>query len=311
MHELRKLGVDVTFFDQHTRQYRCEILHMFGCHYWVYHIAAMAKSKGIRTALSPISYVPGSHWMSRIWGLIDPLIPVDTTYRLNRKLIDSVDMLLPNSIYEAEYLRRWIGASGKVIHVIPNGVASRFASGDAELFRTVYGLRDFVLCVGKIEPRKNQLQLVRAFSGFDQQLVLIGDGIPNRFDYYEEVVSLVKKAKNIAHLPSFDHDSPMLASAYAAARIHVLLGKNETPGLVNLEAGIGGCNLVVAECPPVREYLGDYAYYCNPESLESIRSAIIMAWEGQRNPELKAHILRNFSWEEVASKTLLAYGSIK
>jgi glycosyltransferase involved in cell wall biosynthesis len=310
MDALRKLGVDVTFWDQFDRRYECDILHIFGCHYWLFHVASLARAKGIRIALSTISYVPGNHWSTHLWSYLDPWLPVDTTFRLNRKLVACADALLPNSNAEVSYLTSVLRAREERIYVIPNGANLRFLTGDGDTVRKTYGLGEFVLCVGKIEPRKNQLKLVQTFAGWDKQLVLIGDAIPNRLDYFAEVLRVVKGNENIMHIPAVPHASGLLASAYAAATVHVLLARNETPGIVNLEAGLAGGNLVVAECPPVREYLGSYAEYCDPASIPDIRRAIDVAFSKPRSNELRAFITDNYTWEIAARKTLAVYEDI-
>jgi len=81
----------------------------------------------------------------------------------------------------------------------------------------------------------------------------------------------------------------------------------ETCGLSSLEAGVMGCNLVITDKGDTRDYYGDYAYYCEPDSLESIQAAIITAYNSPPNPGLKRHIRENFTWEKAAEKTLEGY----
>jgi glycosyltransferase involved in cell wall biosynthesis len=245
-----------------------------------------------------------------MWRYLDPLVPMATTYRLNRNLIGIADILLPNSQAEAKYLQRFFLADSTKIHVINNATDLRYAGSSPDNFIETYGMNNFVLCVGKIEPRKNQLKLVQSLSGTDIQLVLIGSSIPQRMDYYNEVLSIVNTNKNMIHIESLPHDSDLLASAYASAKVHVLLGVNETPGIVNLEAGLAGANLVVAECPPVREYLQDFAQYADCTSLQAIKKSILKAMGTESSSALKKHILDNFTWDTTAMRTIDAYKNI-
>ncbi len=48
----------------------------------------------------------------------------------------------------------------------------------------------------------------------------------------------------------------------------------ETTGLSSLEAAAMGCNIVITRKGDAYEYFGDYAYYCDPESPDSIFKAI-------------------------------------
>ena len=310
MNALKLEGIDVSYYDYWDRSYKCDIIHIFGCHYWIYHLAMLAKFKDIKIVLSPISYNPNPNMLYNIWKYIDPLIPVYTTYRLNRRLLHMADVLLPNSEAESDYIIESFGVKKSKIKVIPNAADIRYADSSPKMFIHKYHLKDFVLCVGKIEPRKNQLNLVKALNNTNIKLVLIGDPIPQCMDYYYTVMEYIQKNKNMLYINSLQYDSDLLASAYSASKVHVLLGKNETPGIVNLEAGLAGANLVVAECPPPREYLGDFANYCDANSLVDIRNTIMNAMEKPKSYKAKEFILKKYTWQIVARKTLNVYNSL-
>lgn len=311
MHALKKIGVDVDYYDLWNKNYKCDILHIFGCHHWLYQWAYLAKEKNIKIALSTISYTTAKCTIKRrLFDVIDPLIPVDTTYGLARKLIQISDVLLPNSQEEKRYLIEILNAKNINIRVIPNATDLRYKYSKPDEFINKYHMKDYVLCVGKIEPRKNQLKLVQALARINIPLVLIGTFIPNDKNYYNEVIKIIEKNSNMLHIEYLPYDSELLSSAYAAAKVHVLLGVNETPGIVNLEAGLAGANLVVGDCPPVKEYLKDYACYCDLNSLEDIGSKIIDAYKTERNPSTSSFIENHYTWDKVAEKTLKAYESI-
>lgn len=304
-------GVDVAYLHWEDELQDCDLLHVFGAKYWQTPIIELAKGRGIPVALSTISYAPPSarnYVRSRLKKLFTKLVPIPTTYKLIHKAVSLADVLLPNSIAEGEYLVDQFGVSESKISVIPNAVDLSFANATPAQFRQQFDLQgDFTLCVGKIEPRKNQLKLVEAFLKWGKKLVLIGDAINNQRGYYDQVIALAKQDPNIIHIPRLPHDSGLLASAYAAARTHVLLGVNETPGLVNLEAGLAGASLAVLDCPPVREYLGEYAVYIPNLSVEAIRNGINAANVRGTDKGLRQRIESNYTWEHTAALTLSAY----
>lgn len=95
----------------------------------------------------------------------------------------------------------------------------------------------------------------------------------------------------------------MLASAYAAARVHALPSWIETTGLANLEAGLASCSLVVGDRGAETEYLGEHAFACDPGDAESIREAVLTAWNSHSADAVEArrqHILSNYSWQKAA-----------
>ena len=89
-----------------------------------------------------------------------------------------------------------------------------------------------------------------------------------------------------------------------------MLGKNETPGIVNLEAGLAGANLVVGDCMPVKEYLKEYALYCDYTSITDIKDKVIKAYNSERDDKTRIFIEENYTWDVVAKKTLQAYKNI-
>lgn len=311
---LSSSGVDVSYLHWEDELQDCDLLHVFGAKYWQTPIIELAKGRGIPVALSTISYAPPSarnYVRLRLKKLFTRLVPIPTTFKLIHKAVTLADVLLPNSVAEGEYLVDQFGVQESKICVIPNAVDLSFANADPVLFRQQYGIQgDFTLCVGKIEPRKNQLKLVETFLDWNQKLILIGDAINNQRGYYNQVLALAKKNPNILHIPRLPHDSGLLSSAYAAARAHVLLGVNETPGLVNLEAGIAGTSLAVLDCPPVREYLGEHAVYIPDLSIKAIRHGIIVAYARGADKGLRQRIEANYTWERAAALTLAAYKQV-
>ena len=308
MSYLKDMGVDIDYYDLWNKDYQCDILHIFGCHDWLYKWASLAKQKNIKIALSTIAYSKERMTIKRrLYDTFDSLLPLDTTYRLNRKLIQVADLLLPNSEEEGRYLDEMLGAKNKLKRVIPNATDLRYKNGDPTEAIKTYGFKDYVLCVGKIEPRKNQMQLVKALEGTNIPLIILGSYIPNVKSYYDDVLSIIEQNDNMRHIEYLPMDSDMLSSLYAGAKVHVLLGQNETPGIVNLEAGLAGANLVVGDCVPVREYLKDYALYADYNSVEDCKRKIIQAYSADRNPKLPGFIESNYTWRVVAEKTLEAY----
>lgn len=308
MKYLKEMDVDIDYYDLWNKEYHCDILHIFGCHDWLYKWASLAKQKNIKVVLSTIAYSKEKMTLKRrIYDAFDSLLPLDTTYRMNRKLIQISDILLPNSQEEARYLDDIMGAKNKKKMVIPNATDLRYKGASPVSAVNKYGVKDYVLCVGKIEPRKNQLQLVKALEGTDIPLIILGSYIPNEKWYYDEVLKVIDKNSNMQHIEFLPYDSELLASLFAGAKVHALLGQNETPGIVNLEAGIAGANLVVGDCVPVREYLNDYALYADYKSVEDVKKKVTEAYSADRNPEISKYIEDNYTWEVVARKTLEAY----
>ncbi len=225
-----------------------------------------------------------------------------------RRLYHAADLLLPNSTAEAEQLMRYFGMPASRIHVVPNGADEHLADGDPEPFARRVGRHEFVLCPGRIEPRKNQLGLIRAMAGTPFPVVVLGDVVPGHEEYLgqcrREAVSTVKFVERL------DHHDPLLASAYAACGCLALVSWYETPGLVALEAGMSGVPLVLPEAGCASEYFGRHATYVRPDSSWDIRNAVLAALARGRSGELARHVRENFTWAKAAEATRRAYEKV-
>jgi tetratricopeptide (TPR) repeat protein len=174
------------------------------------------------------------------------------------------------------------------------------------MFERAYGVKDFVLCVGRLESRKNQLMLLKALEESELTVVLAAGGFSYQPEYEGAVRSFKRKGKTLI----LDRLSPeMLSSAYAAARVHVLPSWYELPGLVSLEAAAHGKNIVVTRTGTTTDYVGDKAFYCLPGSEDSISSAVMAAYYAPAKAGL-VDMARRYTWEKAVECTVEAYERI-
>jgi glycosyltransferase involved in cell wall biosynthesis len=218
-------------------------------------------------------------------------------------------VLLPNSESEMNrVIRDFPDAAENRWVTVPNAVESyEFDSVPEAPLPHRAGSRDIVLCVAYIGYRKNQLRLVRALSGSDLPLVIIGGPTPNAKHYFKQIES--EAGKNVHILGRID-DEKVIRQWYRAAKVHVLASWMETTGLSSLEAGLGGCNLVITDRGDTREYFGDMAYYCDPGSEASIREAVLKAYSAPVCTALQHRIRTEFNWTKTAEATIKGYRQI-
>lgn len=212
-------------------------------------------------------------------------------------VIRKAKLLLPNS--HSEYNR--LKAHYKIEHeyeVIPNAI-------DPGLFTGEKAPKDpkLILCVGRIEGIKNQLNLIRAVKGTDYQLILIGKASPNQQGYYE--LCKTEAGTNVQFIDAMPQQE--LLNYYRKAKVHVLASWFETTGLSSLEAAAMGCNVVITDKGDTSEYFENYAYYCDPVSPASIFAAINKAAADPASYSLVEKIFSKYVWSETALKTLKAY----
>jgi glycosyltransferase involved in cell wall biosynthesis len=210
-------------------------------------------------------------------------------------------LLLPNS--HSEY-RRFQKAFGdfpykKVVNAVNPDIFNDSVIPD-EAFR------DHVIVVGRIEGIKNQLNVIKAMMNTEFQLTIIGKSSLNQKTYYQACRKLAEGYANI-HFLEEQVDHRRLASIYKAAKVHVLASWFETTGLVSLEAGLMGCNVVVTRKGDTEEYFENMAFYCEPDNVDSIRDAIHKAYHTSPKENLKSFIRTNYTWDQTAQQTFEAY----
>jgi glycosyltransferase involved in cell wall biosynthesis len=295
----------------------CDCLHLFGSEPEHLSVIASAHRQGVPVALSTIAWFDLASCWREPWPLGRRLaacgkyLARKTCPRLGswrRTLYHAADLLLPNSQAEAEQLIRHFSVPARRICVVPNGADTRFAEVSPDMFAKLVGCRDFVLCAGRIEPRKNQLGLLRALGSGDVPVVLVGDVVPGHEAYL--VACRRAAGPHVRFIGRLEHDDPLLASAYAACGCVVLASWYETPGLVAIEAAMSGVPLVLPRGGSAREYFGEHADYVAPNDLAGLRRAVDAARARGRSPKLAELTRRNYSWRSAALATREAYETL-
>lgn len=221
-----------------------------------------------------------------------------------KKLLKSVDMILPNSNSEASRVFVDYGIKNK-FYVVPNGIDVE-ALEEHGLYNLtneeIVKFKDSVLCVGRIEARKGQLDLLRATKGKSYKTFLIGKGAVNQPDYVRQCKE--EADMNVEFIDYMPQEK--LFEIFKLAKVHVLPSWFETTGLVSLEAMYFGCNIVVTKGGDTSDYFEGKAFFCEAGHPISISNSIDLAMNTKKEPNT-SYIKNNFTWSIAASRTYDAY----
>lgn len=206
------------------------------------------------------------------------------------------------------------GLSSDLIHLVPVGVdLNRFTPDGRDEARArihkEFGTKDFILTVGRLEPRKNHVGLLEAYSALRQrmsdipQLVIVGQRDFD-FDGVFETITLCKLENSVRVLSNIDDDT--LPRLYRSAMLFVYPSFAEGFGIPPLEAMASGTPVVTSNTTAIPEVVGDAGLLVNPDSVEQIAHAMDqvltdsvlaadLAIRGRRRAEM-------WSWESAARK---------
>jgi glycosyltransferase involved in cell wall biosynthesis len=172
-----------------------------------------------------------------------------------------------------------------------------------------YGIDgSYILFVGTLQPRKNIVRLVEAFSmlkSYNLHLIIVG----RRGWKYEEILRSPERfgvSGRVHFLEDVtDEDLPAF---YKSAEIFVLPSLYEGFGLPVLEAMKYGCPVLTSNASSLPEAGGSAAVYFNPEDASDIAQKIekVLSDKELANDMIKKghEQVKKFSWEKSARQVL-------
>ena len=220
-----------------------------------------------------------------------------------KKIITEADLILPNSPEEAKTLKQEVKVERTArIRVVPNGIQR----DNPEMSHIK---QNILVCAGRIEPRKNQLNVINAFIDSELygnwKLVFIGKENRNDRLFIEKFHSKLEIGK-IEYLGVLNHDKAL--SMYRNAKAMILASHFETTGLVALEGLSLDCEVVMTNKGYNSFYFGDNVFYCDPSDIRSITTQLNQIADGSsKNHEIDFDY---FSWPTAARLTAQAYSEI-
>jgi glycosyltransferase involved in cell wall biosynthesis len=222
------------------------------------------------------------------------------------------DLLTTVSDYSKNVIVRHFKIPEEQVHVIPNGVSSFYfepydKARSAALVREKFHFSNYLLCVSRIEPRKNQVDLLRSWLDLrlyeqDKCLVFVGRtsiAVPQIRELLrplpEGIRSKVFFLEDIS-----DADLRLL---YQAAGLFVYPSKGEGFGIPPLEAAALGIPTICSNTTAMSEFtfFGNNHIYPDYLSLKSSLQAAL-ACQPANLLEISETIRQRYGWEKAAVK---------
>jgi Glycosyltransferase len=237
-----------------------------------------------------------------------------SSYRIRNKFFFSrsaarADFLLTVSEYSKKKISEHFKIKEQNIHVIPDGIADDFFKPPESAYdlKAIYGIGKYLLYVSRIEPRKNHLLLVKAFTELklwndDYTLVFIGSKALPTEELDNYLLSLPDDIKNkILFIDGAYGDR--LKSFYRNCSLFVYPSLAEGFGIPPLEAIASGVPVLCSDSTAMGEFsfLRDRLF--NPDSVNDLKEKIIKYLDNGENDftEDIEHVRKNYSWKNSAN----------
>jgi glycosyltransferase involved in cell wall biosynthesis len=227
------------------------------------------------------------------------------------------DRVIAVSEFTGRDVAQRLGISESKIVTVPNGVSSDFYprqdSDELDQFRVSNDLPDeFLLFIGTLQPRKNLIGLLRAFSLLDPSerlpLYVVGGTGWMYSPIYEEVKRL--GIEDDVHFPGYAA-SESLPLWYSAATAFIYPSFFEGFGLPVLEAMACGTPVVTSNRTSLPEVVGEAGVLANPDSPDDLAAAMrALLNDSDQRSKLAAAGRKQaatFTWQRTARETADVY----
>lgn len=186
---------------------------------------------------------------------------------------------------------------------------------EIENVRKEFGLtKPYLLFVGTIQPRKNLLALIKAFSKIkNKNIDLVLAGKPGWLceEIYQapEKFGVENRVKFLGYVPE-----EKLPALYSGAQIFTFPSLYEGFGLPLLEAMATGLPVLTSNSSAMPEVSGGNALLVNPKKIESISSGLnyLLSSPLKRQKLRKNGFewVKNFTWEKTALETIAVFEKV-
>ncbi len=240
----------------------------------------------------------------------------------NRMSIKKADAIITISEFSKQEIINTFNIDADKVNVLycgPGHIHSDSKSkAGKDLLREKYNIvNDYVLFVSTIEPRKNLLNLVKAFENLKdrhnirEDLIVVGK---KGWDYQPTLKYIEKShCRSSIHMMGFVPDSD-LGCFYCNASLFVYPSFMEGFGIPPLEAMRCDCPVLTSNTSSLPEVMRYPEMMFDPDDIKDIAAKCIAILKDTNartnNIKLGSKNIRRFSWRESAKKMIDIYNSI-
>ena len=161
-----------------------------------------------------------------------------------------------------------------------------------------------ILVVGRIEPRKRQVDVARAAAARQIDVTFVGYLNGTTGAYAQTFLDLVDGSEHLTYLGAVSHGEVL--ELLRCSRVLLNCSWVEVQSLVDLEAADAGCWVVANTNGNSREWIGEGCVEIQPDA---IADAVIMADRLARGVKSPPRLAYPWTWDDAADILIRTYGA--
>ncbi|MFN9114149.1 MAG: glycosyltransferase family 4 protein [Bacteroidota bacterium] len=231
-------------------------------------------------------------------------------YKKFKLAAQHADVVIATSKQTADDINQFLGIPSSKIKVVYQDCDVQFSKeislSEVENTKQKYNLNvPYYLCVGTVEERKNQLNVLKAFhlSNCGMQLVFVGKPT----SYLDQLTAYIQQHQFSNHV-RFIHDASFadFPALYKGAKASVYASRFEGFGIPVLESLRCGTSVFAANTSSLVEVGGTLAHYFHPDDIETLSMFFNQSFLLDQNLSYREH-LRQFNGSTIAEQLLEIY----
>jgi glycosyltransferase involved in cell wall biosynthesis len=226
-----------------------------------------------------------------------------------KRILKNTHLIFTNSKNTSKDLEQYYPFTKDKNKILLLGKDSSFKpSLNKDIIRDLGIKLPYFLCVGTIEPRKNLVRLLKAYTLFMNETntpykLVIGGGLGWKTQSFKKELAIHPYREHIILLGYVKKE--VLPIVYSHARALIYPSLYEGFGLPVLESLACGTDVICSNTSSLPEVGGTVAHYCNPESVVEIKKQMIIVSQlsladQKINSQKNLAHAKKFSWKKHA-----------
>lgn len=248
------VGIRVKRIHSEEELKEIEAIIIYGAHYKNHAIVKYLKDKyKLKVILSSVFVKNGP---SILYKILSRINKPKTTQRMTYEILNEADYVFTSTTYEKKLLTNIFNIDNQKISILPNLVDEQYIEQiidkNNELPIEKEIISDSYICVGRIEPIKNQL----IFKGIEERIIFIGNFNNEYKKYCDDFNQMINKQQKLIHINRVDKGT--MLNIIMISKGLIMPSFFETTGRVALEAAIMNKPVFTTDLETVKEYLEKY-----------------------------------------------------